>query len=73
MWVSNYAKYPQQVKLDVENFYVLNIYFCLWWNQIQMASENVLCELVINQLQMGQNAHPNISQDDHFYLASKVS
>jgi len=29
MWVANYFKYPQQVKLDVEK-YVLNIYFCLW-------------------------------------------
>lgn len=28
MWVANYFKYPQQVKLDVEK-YVLNIYFCL--------------------------------------------
>lgn len=72
MWVSKYAKYPQQVKLDVEK-YVLSLYSCLWRNQIQMASDNVLCELVINRLQMEQKAHPDISQDDCLYPASKVS
>lgn len=54
MWVANYFKYPQQVKLDVEK-YVLNIYFCLWWNWNQMTPNNILCERVINQLQMEPN------------------
>lgn len=54
MWVANYFKYPQQVKLDVEK-YVLNIYFCLWWNWKQMTPNNILCERVINQLQMEPN------------------
>lgn len=51
MWVANYFKYPQQVKLDVEK-YVLNIYFCLRWNWKQMTPHSTLCERVINQLQL---------------------
>lgn len=54
MWVANYFKYPQQVKLDVEK-YVPNIYFCLWCNWNQMTPNNILCERVINQLQMEPN------------------
>lgn len=69
MWLANYFKYPQQVKLDVEK-YVLNIYFCLWWNWNQMTPNNILCEGVINQLQMEpQLLIIYIRSADHFHSA----
>lgn len=69
MWVANYFKYPQQVKLDVEK-YVLNIYFCLWWNWNQMTPNNILCEGVINQLQMEpQLLIIYVHSADHFHSA----